>query len=444
MKDREIEEQQEKHHTEIKIYKQKVKHLLFEYQNNLSRVQADSEKTLDVAQEEQYQSVDVYKKQIRSLKVELKELELSHQEVIKSLKVKNEQEVSKHRQDFDRRCKELYNKYAAKTKLLREELELRRRNDIHELEERKNTQINALMKSHEKSFAEIKNYYNDITLNNIALINSLKEQVEEMKKKEDRNERLMTEISSENKRLKEPLEAAIAEGEHLKKQLTNYEKDKMALRNSKARLKVLEESTKQLSWEKEILEQRFAEVQKERDELYKEFTDKCKEIEQRVGLKNAILEKKLTSLKSNLEYKDIQLRDLVAALSQGAAGANGSGAPAVDPMNPTGSLDAKAIQEISQRAAQSLSKRAATIDELRFELQRVTRLYNDLLKFCESRLGGSPEDKYVPDAETASADSIPKNLVEAKKKGLDLSGNLADLGFSPQVLPDAAIVGNDS
>ena len=42
------------------------------------------------------------------------------------------------------------------------------------LMQRKNGQINALMKNHEKAFSDIKNYYNDITLNNLALINSLK------------------------------------------------------------------------------------------------------------------------------------------------------------------------------------------------------------------------------------------------------------------------------
>ena len=59
----------------------------------------------------------------------------------------------------------------------REILELRRRTEIHEIEERKNGQIHALMKNHEKSFSNIKNYYNDITLNNLALINSLKERL---------------------------------------------------------------------------------------------------------------------------------------------------------------------------------------------------------------------------------------------------------------------------
>merc|ERR1712150_163126 len=114
--------------------------------------------------------------------------------------------------------------YEKKMKVLREELELRRKTEIHEIEERKNGQINTLMKNHEKAFSDIKNYYNDITLNNLALINSLKEQVEEMKKKEERMEKQMNEIMAENKRLKEPLQKARETNDELKRQLANYEK----------------------------------------------------------------------------------------------------------------------------------------------------------------------------------------------------------------------------
>ena len=56
---------------------------------------------------------------------------------------------------------------------LREDLELRRKVEILEIEERKNNHINELMKKHEKAFGEIKNYYNDITHNNLDLIRSL-------------------------------------------------------------------------------------------------------------------------------------------------------------------------------------------------------------------------------------------------------------------------------
>ena len=55
------------------------------------------------------------------------------------------------------------------------------------------------------------------------------EQVEEMKKKEDRLEKQMAEVMAENKRLVEPLQKARDEVEELRRQLSNYEKDKQAL-----------------------------------------------------------------------------------------------------------------------------------------------------------------------------------------------------------------------
>jgi hypothetical protein len=69
---------------------------------------------------------------------------------------------------------EIEAKYDKKMKMLRDELDLRRKTEIHEVEERKNGQISTLMQRHEEAFTDIKNYYNDITLNNLALINSLK------------------------------------------------------------------------------------------------------------------------------------------------------------------------------------------------------------------------------------------------------------------------------
>ena len=58
---------------------------------------------------------------------------------------------------------------------------------------------------------------------------SIQEQVEEMKKKEERMEKHMNEIQAENRRLKEPLEKAREEVAELTRQLANYEKDKASL-----------------------------------------------------------------------------------------------------------------------------------------------------------------------------------------------------------------------
>ena len=63
--------------------------------------------------------------------------------------------------------------------------------------------------------------------NNLVI---LQEQVEEMKKKEERMEKKMAELTAENKRLTEPLQKAREEVEELRRQLANYEKDKETLR----------------------------------------------------------------------------------------------------------------------------------------------------------------------------------------------------------------------
>lgn len=363
-KDRELEELEEKHQVEIKVYKQKVKHLLYEYQNNVAHLQGDSERTLQVEQEEHTGREQQLKKDKRALKLELKEFELSHEDIIKNLKSKHDQEITKMRADFERRAKELHGKYEKKMKIIRDDLELKRKNEIHEIEERKNGQINALMKNHDKGFTEIKNYYNDITLNNLALINSLKEQVEEMKKKEERNEKLMTDITAENKRLSEPLQAALADCDTLKRELQHYEKDKMSLHNSKARLKVLEEKHKQLLWEHEVLEQRFTQIQKERDELYENFVDRIIGVQQKTGFKNLVLEKKVETLKESLEKKELQLNEILKVTN----------------------LDPATLSTLTKRLEEVLNTKNSQIKELQYDLAKVTKAHNDMIRVYEAKL----------------------------------------------------------
>jgi hypothetical protein len=351
-KDREAEELEEKHQVEIKVYKQKVKHLLYEYQNNIAHLQADSENTVSLKQEEHRNQESQLKKDKRALKIELKEFELSHQDIIKNLIQKNDQESSKIRSDFERRSRELHSKYEKRMKGVREDLDLKRKNEIHEIEERKNSQINALMKNHDKAFTEIKNYYNDITLNNLALINSLKEQVEEMKKKEERSEKAMIDITAENKRLSEPLQQALSECESLKRELTHYKKDKASLQNTKARLKVLEEKHKDLLWEHEVSEQRFQQVERERDELYEKFVDRVIGVQQKTGFKNSILEKKVLLLQESLEKKEIQISEVLKATN----------------------LDPSVLSSLTMRLEQVLNSKNQQIKELQYDLGKVTKV----------------------------------------------------------------------
>lgn len=363
-KDREMEEAEERHQVEIKVYKQKVKHLLYEHQNNIAEQKAESAVQLKLAQDEHQSNEQDLRKNKRSLKVELKEQELSHEDVVKNLKRGHDEHVTKLRQDFERQVKEIESKYDKKMKALREELELRRKTEIHEIEERKNGQINTLMKNHEKAFSDIKNYYNDITLNNLALINSLKEQVEEMKKKEERMEKQLNEIMAENKRLTEPLQKAREEVEELRKQLANYEKDKASLASAKARLKVQDEELRSLHWEHEVLQQRFSQTQSERDELYGKFVKAIHEVQQKSNFKNLLLEKKLTALADTLEKKEAQLNEVLSASN----------------------LDPTALTVVTRKLEDVLDSKNSAIKDLQYELARVCKAHNDLIRTYEAKL----------------------------------------------------------
>uniref|UniRef100_F7E0F1 Dynein regulatory complex subunit 4 n=1 Tax=Equus caballus TaxID=9796 RepID=F7E0F1_HORSE len=350
-KDREMEEAEERHQVEIKVYKQKVKHLLYEHQNNLTEMKAEGTVVMKLAQKEHCAQEDMLRKDMRALKVELKEQELANEVVVKNLRLRHTEEITKMRSDFERQVREIEAKYDKKMKMLRDELDLRRKTEIHEVEERKNGQINMLMQRHEEAFTDIKNYYNDITLNNLALINSLKEQMEDMRKKEEHLEKEMAEVSVQNKRLADPLQKARDEMNEMQKKLGNYERDKQILVCTKARLKVTEKELKGLQWEHEVLEQRFMKVQQERDELYRKFTAAILEVQQKVGFKNLLLERKLQALNAAVEKKEVQFNEVLASSN----------------------LDPAALSLVSRKLEDVLESKNSAIKDLQYELARVCK-----------------------------------------------------------------------
>ena len=70
--------------------------------------------------------------------------------------------------EFEEKLKTLEERYSEKLDKLRQDLELRRRVEIHEIEERKNLHINQLYKHHATAYGHMKDYYNSITKNNLG------------------------------------------------------------------------------------------------------------------------------------------------------------------------------------------------------------------------------------------------------------------------------------
>ncbi|XP_077266799.1 growth arrest specific protein 8 [Temnothorax americanus] len=363
-KEREKEELAENHEAELKLYKQKVKHLMYEHQTNLSETKADHLVALKLAQDDHVVQENELIKDKTELKKVQKEQELAYMNEIRALKLHNSEEMSNMMKKFESEAVELEQKYEQKLTSQYESLILKHRMEITEVEERKNAQIANLIKNHENAFTEMKNYYNDITLNNLSLIKSMKEQMEVMRNNEERMKKQVRELTAENKKYSADLKASQETAAELNRQLANYEKDKQCLVNTKRRLSTVVKDLENLKWENEVLELRFEKCQSERDELHSRFVSAIFELQQKTGLKNVLLEKKLEKLSDLLEQREAQISEVLAAAQ----------------------LDPAAVVSVNKKLEDMLNRKNTAIQDLQYELAKVCKAHDDLLAAYESKL----------------------------------------------------------
>lgn len=389
-KERERQDLDEKHQVEIKVYKQRVKHLLFEHQHEITALKAELDRALKLSQDEYREAERELKGDKRRLKLDLKEIELSHADYLKSLKQEQDRRITLLRQEFERHARELQQKFERKRKAARDELEARRKADTLGIEERKNVHIAQLMTAHEKAFGEIKNYYNDITHNNLDLIKSLKEEVGDMKKKEAQDEKLMFEISQENKRMSEPLKRALLDVDALRKAIQGYERDKVELRGAKAQLLVLEQDHATLAWEFEVLQQRHAQVEREVADLNAQFRSAVDDVQQKSGLKTLLLDRKMDAMTRQLEQKDAELNEVLLHAK----------------------LEPALADRVKGRLEDVMARKAQDARDLDRELALVLQLQKDLATAVRGKMGeyGLPLDElgFTPLVKPGEAAAAPK------------------------------------
>merc|ERR1711959_771762 len=224
-------------------------------------------------------------------------------------------------------------------------------------ENQKKKDIGVMKKMHEEALADIKTYYNDITHNNLELIQNLKVEVADMKKKEVQHEKMMFEIAQENKRLSEPLDKAAKEESFLDRELENYERDKKELKEVKMKILVTDEELKKVEWEREALEQRYEKVKKERDTLYTNLQSAVYEVQQKAGFKNMLLNKKMELLEEKINTNAVMLGEAVSAAG----------------------IAPDKVGGVARRMREVVEEKDRQISEIQEEIQVVSEAYNNML-----------------------------------------------------------------
>jgi hypothetical protein len=189
---------EEEHRTEVKTYLQKLKQLDFENERNLMLIDQQAQVELD-------QEADHHDTRLGKLKHEKTEanekLLKSQQEGIKEIHkreqdIKNVLELGKatHAQEL----KSLEVRLEESLEQLQRDLDLKIRVELHEIEERKNFHINELIRNHEKAFDELKAFYSFITVENLNLIKSQKEELSSCRGRHESNQKKLQFLKEKN------------------------------------------------------------------------------------------------------------------------------------------------------------------------------------------------------------------------------------------------------
>lgn len=362
-KDREMEAMEENHQVEIKVYIQKVKHLEYEHNTQGRKVKQDGEVAKLKESAEFRQRNVLLRKKKRSLGTQIRELESLQAQEVASTRKRHEQSLEQLRLQFSENLHDLEINYQSKVKDLEAALELQRGVEIHEMEERKNMHINDLIRNHKKAFGQIKRYYNVITMDNLQLIKSLKNELEDLRKKAAKTEKMVADISAENKRLTDPLQLALKEVEQLKHALKDREKDVLLLKNAKARYVVLENKVKIMRMKERQLNLKYGDLEIERDELFNNYTATVQRVQRSTELKNIMLEKSLGELEKTMQIKMGQFDEAVNAAQ----------------------LDPGAVSMLSEQLNDVLDVRNQLVADLRYNILRVTKAHDDMMRTLEEK-----------------------------------------------------------
>ena len=173
-KNREYQDLEEKNSITIKIWKQRLKHLMFQNVDQQTQLKKEAQIKLKNSEDEHRIQERELKQDVRALIVQKKEQETRHTEYRNALHKAYSAKQTEVRKEYERISNEIQVKYKNKMTRLRKEMDEKRKIECKKIEDKKNIAIADLKAKHEKKYADIKDYYTAITKTNLDLIRTLR------------------------------------------------------------------------------------------------------------------------------------------------------------------------------------------------------------------------------------------------------------------------------
>ena len=391
--DTEMQKIEQDHRTQITSYMQKVKHLDYDHSNNCeeeqtkAKTEMKNEKQFHAKQEENNRANKERKKD------EYKQEDVNNIAETETNEQALKDQVNTLLSELENEKEDLINSYEIKMQELKEELELRMKVEVHEIEERKNQHRNELMENHARSFKEMKDYQNQITRESLELIKVLKERLQDIKDNIKKNDEIIESLETEMNKFREPLTQAKAEAEHLKRSVATFHKDAMALRNAKGSLKDLKTKNETIITDREKLDKKFKDCEKQKDSMYSKFEQAIEQLRSRADFKNEKLEEKMMVFENELEKKELTFRELAQRCG----------------------LAQDQVDDICKKMEEAIEAKNSILRNLKYSLAHAIKAYNDAIRVYEAKLVefGIPAEELGLEPLVTNTSTMPAGLVAA-------------------------------
>jgi len=221
--DHDIEQAEEDHKIEMTVYMRKLQYLEHEHQTkDTKNVEI---KALTAASEERKDFLAREEEQKKLKKALVADYKKNDSESIKAVSMLEEKQAGYLKTELNSLENDknlLISKYEEKLDNLRKDLELRIKVEIHELEERKNQHINNLRLTHRKQYDKVKESYNTMTKQQLALIKQTTSDKDDIDKRAEEIKEVIKELQSKISESEKPKVDAEQKLKEVEKKLGTY------------------------------------------------------------------------------------------------------------------------------------------------------------------------------------------------------------------------------
>lgn len=295
LKTKYLEQITDENHQEVRNLLNKLKYLQFEHGLNVKDIHKNK---TEVKQALLSQDNDKYIEDVRHMLQ--KQIETNTHSNIQQL-VHLRQALQKSRvkvkQTFEQYLNKVVVQYLENLEQIKTTLLLNKKVRVHEVTERYHLHIFNINRNHAELYQDMKSYYQNITKDNLGLIQNLKQQIKHIKEKNHHYALYMKEVLEENRNISIPANEAKQSLKELRSKLKNKEKDLLGYKNNRARLSQLDKHLQNTTKRVEQVKTKLEIVQSDYRNLKQVFEKAVKKVilsneQQRQKLEQQVLEAK--------------------------------------------------------------------------------------------------------------------------------------------------------